>query len=407
MRLFQVRLTAILLAGVAFAAPASAQDIIVKPLVDARLRYEHVDQEGIAREADALTARARAGLELMSGSWSLLAEGEGTFALSERYDSGLNGRTQFPLVADPENIELNRLQLQYRGLEGATATFGRQRINIDDQRFVGNVGWRQNEQTFDAVRVEYAYRKTLKADVSYAWSARTIWGIDGRGARQQAIGGDNVFANLSYVSPYGTLTGFAYLIDQDEAAVSGFRLSSQTYGLRFAGAQQVSPAVRLAYAASYARQSDHHRNPNDYAADYLAAELGADMKGFKLGVGYERLGADDGRPLTSFQTPLATLHKFQGWADKFLTTPPNGLRDLYATAGYGWKGIAGLDSLNAALVFHRFDSDRLDLHYGNEWDASIAAKKGRWTATAKLADYDADRLATDTRKLWLQLEWAY
>jgi len=132
-----------------------------------------------------------------------------------------------------------------------------------------------------------------------------------------------------------------------------------------------------------------------------------EVAAFKVGAGYEILGADTGAAFTSFQTPLATLHKFQGWADKFLTTPPNGIRDLYGSAGYSLKKPIGLDAINAQLVYHRFDSDRLSQHYGNEWDALIAAKKGRWTATAKLASYDADKFATDTRKLWLQLEWAY
>ncbi len=400
---------AALLAGAALgsATPAFTQPLSVKPIIDTRLRYEHVDQQGLPRNADAVTARLRAGAELSSGDWSLLAEGEATLALSERYDSGVNGKTLYPIVADPQNVELNRFQLQYRGLAGTLVTAGRQRINLDDQRFVGSSGWRQNEQTFDAARVEATILKNLKADVTYAWSVRTIWGIDGKGARQQAIGGDNLFANLAYASPYGTLTGFAYWIDQDEAAVLGFRLSSQTYGVRFAGSRALSPKVKLNYAASYARQSDHHRNPNDYSADYYLVEAGFDVAALKLGLGYEVLGADDGRPLTSIQTPLATLHKFQGWADKFLTTPPNGLRDLYASGGYGWKSLAGFDVINAAIVYHRFDSDRLNIAYGSEWDAMVSARRGRWTATAKLADYRAKNFATDTCKIWLMLEWAY
>ena len=236
---------------------------------------------------------------------------------------------------------------------------------------------------------------------------RTIWGIDGKGARQQAIGGHNVFATLGYATPFGTLGGFVYLVDQDEAAVSGFRLSSQTYGVRLTGSRPLSPKAKLNYAASYARQSDWQRNPNDYAADYYLLDVGVDLASLKLGLGYEVLGADERRPLTSFQTPLATLHKFQGWADKFLTTPPNGVHDLYAGAGYGWKGVGGLDAINAGVTWHRFGSDRLDLDYGTEWDAIMSAKKGRWTATFKYTDYDAEAFATDTRKLWLQLEWAY
>lgn len=104
---------------------------------------------------------------------------------------------------------------------------------------------------------------------------------------------------------------------------------------------------------------------------------------------------------------MATLHKFQGWADKFTTTPPNGLRDLYASGGYSWKKVAGLNLVSAAVVYHRFDNERLDVAYGREWDAMVSAKRGPWTATAKLADYDARQFATDTRKIWLMLEWAY
>ena len=411
----QNAIIAALLAGGAIIvpAPAAAQTIAatggiaVKPIADARLRYEHVDQDGLLRDADVVTARLRAGVELSSGSWSLLAEGETTLAISKRYNSGLNGRTQFPIVADPENVELNRFQIQYRGLRGAVVTAGRQRINLDDQRFVGSSGWRDNEQTFDAVRVEYGGLGGFKAEMTYAWSDRTIWGIDGVGARPRSIGGDNLFANLGHSTPYGTLTGFAYLVDQNEASVFGFRLSSQTYGVRFAGSRKLSANATLTYAASYARQSDYHRNPNDYSATYLALEAGLDLAAIKLRAGYELLGAADGRPLTSVQTPLATLHKFQGWADKFLTTPPDGVRDLYAGAGYGWKKVAGLDAVNAEVTYHRFASDRLSIAYGSEWDAAISAKRGRWTATAKLADYRAKSFASDTRKIWLMLEWAY
>jgi hypothetical protein len=389
------------------AAPALAGGVTVKPILDTRLRWEDVDQDGIAKDANAVTLRARIGAEIKTGDWSVLGEIEGTSALVDHYFSGFNGKTQYPLVGDPANFELNRLQLQYRGLPKTVITVGRQRINIEDQRFVGAAGWRQNEQTFDAARIEYGTPKGFQADLTYSWSVRTIWGIDGFGARPQAISGDNVFATASYPTPIGKLTGFAFLVDQNEAAVQNYRLSSQSYGARLAGSQPLAKGVKLTYALSYARQSDYHRNPNDYHADYALAEAGLEVSALKLGAGYELLGADKGVAFTSFQTPLATLHKFNGWADKFLTTPPNGVQDYYGQAGYGWKKVANMDAINALIVYHRFDSARLGLHYGNEWDVLLSAKKGRWTATAKLASYDADKFATDTRKLWLQLEWAY
>jgi len=83
------------------------------------------------------------------------------------------------------------------------------------------------------------------------------------------------------------------------------------------------------------------------------------------------------------------------------------LRDLYASGGYGWKKVAGFDAINAAVIYHRFDSDRRDINYGSEWNAMVSAKRGRWTATAKLADYRAKSFASDTRNIWLMLEWAY
>lgn len=389
------------------AAPALADEVAIKPLLDTRLRWENVDQQGIAKEANAVTFRARIGAEVAAGDWRLLGEAEATTAIVEHYFSGLNGKVQYPLVGDPANFELNRLQLQYRGINKTVLTIGRQRINIEDQRFVGSAGWRQNEQTFDAARFEYGEPKGLQLDLTYAWSDRTIWGIEGTGARPQAIDGDNVFATASYPTRIGKLTGFAFLVDQDEKAVQNFRQSSQSYGVRFAGSRALAKAAKLTYALSYAVQSDYHRNPNRYRADYGLAEAGIEVAAWKLGAGYELLGADRGVPFTSFQTPLATLHKFQGWADKFLTTPPNGIQDYYGQVGYGWKKLIGLDAINALLVYHCFDSARAGLHYGNEWNASVVAKKGRWTATAKLASYDADQFATDTRKIWLQLEWAY
>lgn len=389
------------------ASPSWADEVTVKPLLDLRLRLENVDQTGIARQADALTLRARPGFVASSGAFSLLGEAEGTVALDKAYFSGVNGKTQYPLIADPQNLEVSRLQIQYHPTKTFALTAGRQLINIEDQRFVGSSGWRQNEQTFDAARVEYGTPKGFQADLTYAWSVRTIWGSQGTGTRPQSIRGDNVFASASYPTGFGKLTGFAVLVDQDRAFVSSFKQSSQSFGVRFAGAHLIAPKVKLDYSASFARQSNYAHNPNRYRATYALVELALDIADFKFGGGYELLGADKGVAYTSFQTPLATLHKFQGWADKFLVTPPNGIKDSYAEAGYGRKRIAGLDSFTSLLVYHRFDSDISSQHYGNEWDAMVAAKKGRWTLTAKFASYKADRFATDTNKAWLQLEWAY
>ena len=406
------------------AGPALAQDIVFKPIVEARVRYETVDQDGPApltssRDADAVTVRLRAGGEISKGPFAFLAEGEGTLAIDENYNSGVNGKTLYPVVADPENVELNRLQLQYR-TKPLIVTIGRQRINLDDQRFVGSVAWRQNEQTFDAVRVEYMGVKNLKVDVTYAISARTIWGVDGGkfGAtnRPTQIDGDDIFANVSYKTKYGTLTGFAYLVDEDEAVAALRRNSSQTYGARFAGAMPLSKKVKLSYLASYAHQSDYRGNLVDYSADYAAAELGLDVAAFKLTGGYELLGSDAGATGIAggfaFQTTFATLHKFNGWADKFLTTPGTGIQDYYAGIGYTVPKIGKAGPLVASFTYHRFSSDRLSIHYGDEYNAQITLKLDKHlSALVKYADYERKGVASftgdaDTKKFWAQIDYA-
>ncbi|MDO7842887.1 alginate export family protein [Sphingomonas sp. CA1-15] len=397
---------------IGLASGSADAPVTLKPIIDARLRYEHVEQVPLAADADALTLRIRAGFEAKAKDWSFLAESEALLAINPAYNSGLNGKTTYPIVPDPQNIELNRLQLQYRGLPNTVITVGRQRINLDDQRFVGSVAWRQNEQTFDAARVEWSGIEHIKFDLTYADNVRTIWGADGGNAlgpaRLGEIGGNNVLGNVGYTTKYGALTGFAYLVDQNAAPV--FANSSQTYGGRFVGAYPLSPHVKLTYLASYASQSNYRRNPNRYQANYYAGELGLAVNTLTLGGGYEVLGADTkgngGVAVTSFQTPLATLHKFNGWADKFLVTPTNGLRDAYGTIGYGWKKPLGLDAIALTAVYHRFDSDRLGQHYGDEIDAQAVFRKGKYAALLKYADYRADAFGTDTKKFWASLEWS-
>ena len=391
-------LSLILGAGAALtAAPAAAQTLQLKPIVDARLRYEGVDQDGLPENADAVTLRLRAGGELVSGPWSLLVEGEGTLAIDEAYNSTTNGKTRYPVVADAQNVELNRLALQYRGFKKTVVTVGRQRINLDDQRFVGSVAWRQNEQTFDAVRVESSAFGPFSMDLTYSWSDRTIYGVD---SPLQSIGGDNILAQAGVKLGPVTAKGFAYLVDQDQPGRRQF--SSQTYGVRAVAALPLSKAAKLTLVGSYARQSDWHNNPNDYAADYWLGEAALSAKGVTLTGGYEVLGASSGAAFTSFQTPLATLHKFQGWADKFLTTPANGIRDLYASAGYAVPKT----TVSMLVAWHRFDSDRLSIDYGHEWDAQVGFKPAKHIALlVKYADYQAKSFATDTKKLWLQLDY--
>ena len=394
----------------ALAAPGDPMPLdgglTLDPIIDARLRYENVDTPTL--DADAVTIRLRAGAELKHKSGlSLLAEAEGTLAVVQDYNAfpftiaDSQRRPGFAVVADPMNVELNRLQLQYKS-KRVTVTLGRQRINLDDQRWVGNAGWRQNEQTFDALRGE-AKVGPISLDASYAISQRTVFGIDA--GPRLAYDGDFVFLGAGAKLGPVNVKAFAYLLDYDPAEqVSALALGNadtQTYGLRAGAAFKLSPNAALTLTASFARQSGWQDNPVSYAAAYLAADAALAIGPLGFTAGYEGLGADNGRAV---QTPMATLHKFNGWADLFLTTPTGGLQDWYGGASIKFPKVKALPGLNAAVTFHRFDSDVGSLHYGDEWDASLGFKLGRVGVLAKFADYDADTFGSDTRKLWLQFE---
>jgi hypothetical protein len=397
---------AALIAQPALAAPGDpiplGDGASIDPILDARLRYEHVEQDlpGLA-DADAITLRLRAGAELKLGNLSLLAEGEGTAAPGNDYNAfpfaAEEQNRPYSVVADPENIELNRIQLSYSA-KGTTVTIGRQRINLDDQRWVGSVGWRQNEQTFDAIRGQSKFGP-LTLDATYAIAQCTIFGRDA--GERQAYDGSFYLLGAGVNAGPVKLKAFSYLVNYDDPLAAAN--SSQTYGILATTALKIGPAAKLNLKASYARQSDWRNPLRNYSADYVALEAGIGIAGLTATGGYELLGSDKG---FSVQTPLATLHKFNGWADAFLTTPGTGLQDFYGTLGYNFAAVKALPGLNANVTFHRYESDAGSLHYGDEWNASLGFKLGPVGLMAKYADYDAKAFGVDARKVWLQAEFA-
>lgn len=404
--------------AVAFATPALAapgdpvkigDGFTLDPIIEGRIRYENVNTPTL--DADAVTVRMRAGFELRHKSGlGLLAEAEGTLGIVNDYNAfpfaiaDTQRRTGYAVVADPMNVELNRLQLQYKS-KPLTVTVGRQRINLDDQRFVGNVGWRQNEQTFDAVRAE-ASLGPVALDGTYSISQRTVFGTEA--GPRTAYKGNFVFLGAGTKLGPIAVKGFAYLLDYDLKAQGGAlattNADTQTYGARATGTFKLAPKATLTVTASYAQQSDWKNNPANYSVDYIAADAALGLGTLGFNAGYEKLGGNGSR---SFQTPMATLHKFNGWADLFLTTPANGLEDWYGGASIKFPKVKALPGLNAAVTYHRFESDVGSLHYGDEWDASLGFKLKRFSILAKFADYNADKFSVDTRKFWLQFEFAY
>jgi hypothetical protein len=392
-----VVLGTLLLSTPAYADAGAAN--AVTPYADMRLRIELVDQDGLAKEATATTLRVRAGLK--TAVWnglSALVEGEAITALGrQRYNDTVNGKTSYPVVADPEDMLLNQAWVRWQPDKAIDVTLGRQAVNIDNQRWIGSVGWRQNDQTLDAVRVTAKPAKGLALDYLHSWRVNRVFGPDSPQGiwRDVAIHG----TRLAYTIPnIGTISGYGYWLDLTSSPSS----SSRTVGVRMAGEHVLSKAVKLTYAAEYARQHDYKGNPRNFALDYVLLEPGLAFGPVSVKAGLERL---EGNGTAALQTPLATLHAFNGWADKFLTTPANGLRDLYLDAGYKFPKSGPLKGATVRLAWHDFNATRLGIDYGQEWNAMLTVPINKHlTGIAKVARYDAKLFATDTTKLWFSLE---
>lgn len=389
------------------ASPALAEELTVTPLVDARLQIEYDEVDSLPETSQAATLRIRSGAAVARGRLAVRVEGQANIALVDDYADGLNGLTDRPIIPDPENLALYQAYVRYAAPGRITATIGRQEIEYDDARFVGTAPIRQNAQSFDAARINWSGVEGLTVDVAYAWSFRTIWGSDGTGASPEAVSGDNIFVNIAARTGIGTLTGFIYYADLASVEARSFEKSSETYGLRLTGTRPVGAGVKLAYLASYARQFDHADNPNDYAADFVALEATAIMDRWSLGAGFEMLGADEGIPLASFQTPFSSGVKFLGLAGRFLPTPPDGVRDYYGHAQFRAGTIGPLGDVSFKAVLHHFTSDRLVRSYGSEFNLLATGKLGPSLLTLRYADYRESGFSADTKRFMLQLEWKY
>ncbi len=391
-------------AAVSAAEPAAAGPLETaltkgKVSLDMRLRYEHVDQP--ATEADALTLRTRLGYT--TGSYygfTAGAEAQNTTQIVDDYQEPGQAPNGKSVVADPELTEVSQAWIGYANKDYATsAKVGRQVIILDNSRFVGNVGWRQNMQTFDAVSLKNSSIEKLDLTYAYVWQVKRIFGDTALGFTD--FDSKSHLFNAAYSGlPVGKLTGYAYLLDLENAA--GNNLSSATYGLSLTGSKPVGDSgVTLGYRAEYATQSDYGDNLASYDADYYVAELTAGYKGYSLMVGYEVLGSDGGA--AAFQTPLATGHAFNGWADLFLNTPPTGLEDTYI--GFTAPIPGGV---KLTVVYHDFQAESGGADYGEEWDFVAGYKVNKFLSlTGKVALYKADTFGVDTDKYSLQADFKF
>jgi hypothetical protein len=370
-----------------------------KVTADLRLRYEYGDQYPL-ETSHAGTLRARLGI--LSGKvagFQAFAEYEGTLAADRNSyrAASVHGPTDKTIIADPESHELNRAWLSWEGGD----TFvkgGRQRIILNNARYVGNVGWRQNEQTFDALRLDQKFGD-FAFTYGYIWRANRIFGSGDSAEVHDDFTGSSHIAHLTYAAvPNAKLGAFAYFLDLDNPA--GSANSNNSYGTYIDGAVPVSDLLKLTYYGEYGIQTEGQNSPLDYTAHYYHLKGGVASDKYSAGAGFESLGSDNG---VGYQFPLGTNHAFNGFADKFLTTPDDGLQDLYLYAGA--KLPAGF---GAKLLYHWFGSEGGSLEYGQEIDLVLTKKlTDELSALGKVAYYSADEYATDTTRFSLELNFKY
>lgn len=374
---------------------------------DTRYRYEYVDQANLTKDARASTLRNKTGVE--SGFFHGFRAGvEGEFVVElgpDDFNNTINGRTQYPIVVDVESAEVDQAYLESQSIPGVALLGGRFLENLDNLRYVGSVAWRQNDQTFDGAKATVTALPGVTLLYAYIGNVNRIF------SDSSPVG--NIHSNVHLMHAeskelsIGKLTAYAYLMDLYDLDP----LSNASYGGFLKGKQKLNDSLTYHYRLEYAQQTSYGDAPIDYDADYVRVEQGLSKGGFTATAVYELLGSDGGS--AAFQTPLATGHIFNGFADVFLVTPPTGLQDFYVEAKYkmpqGSSGpLSAFGGLLLVAQYHEFRSAVQDLDYGSEFDfyAYLPLRDGFY-AEAKYANYQADAFFTDIQKVIFGLGYQY
>ncbi len=414
----------LVIGGLSVSASADGINILdnMKLKGEIRPRYENVDDGTTNANANAYTVRTKlavtAGLLGVDGLSATVGVISVNNLGSHEYNA-LDGKTykdgsgnNYAVVLDPQKAMISNAEINY-AIDKTTLHAGRGQVNLDNQRFIGTVGWRQLERSYDSVFVANNSIKNLS--VLAAW----VYGLQGVGSKplpdnsplgENTYDTNTVLLHAAYtVMPELKVTAYDYMI-------AGIH---DTYGLALTGKVNANIA-KLNYRAEYALQKDStmeiHNSNGKADAYYYNLDLGANVNGILAGVNYEFLSGTTGTDgKTAFGTPLATGHKFNGWADKFLTTPTGGLKDFNVRLGYKAKGFGKL-----LAVYHTFTADKVmatstgtsdDL--GSEFDAVYTNKipgVNNLTGLLKYADYSKGTVTgytNDVQKIWVGLDYKF
>jgi Alginate export len=369
-----------------------------KLLLNLRPRYEYVDQATKPENAKAFTLRTLIGWETKPyKGFGVTVQGINVAHITDDFndDPTKAAASRFPLVADPDDTDFNQVYLDYTGLKNTRFRLGKQSIKLDNVRFIGNVEFRQVMQVFNGITVENKSIPNTEIYVGHLERVKSIFALQ-REMKLEILHGAYKF------TPNDALIGYAYFQDDPKlagAAANVKDLSNRIIGIRGDGAHPFGEKFKLLYTLEYAKQDDYADGDSKIDADYLRVGIGPKWGDWFFRVDYEKLSSDNGN--YAFQTPLGTNHLFQGWADQFLTTPRQGIKDTYISFG----GKIAKASLFAE--YHRFKSDTGGINFGDEIDFSVSYPfTKQLSGKIEYADFrEKDVLAGTARKSDLTKVW--
>ncbi|MEE9552338.1 MAG: hypothetical protein V3V89_04760, partial [Gammaproteobacteria bacterium] len=360
-------------------ANASGQNSLFQALTGGKIdlnlhyRFEHVDDDFVSggtslKDAKASTFRTALGYttsKFFNFDARLAFQDVRTVGPDDFNDATgrANAKTTHALVADPSDTDVLESYIGFSGIPHTQLKAGRQMITYRKapfHRFIGTILWRQNWQVFDAFSAVNTYLPDTTISYAYIWNVNRIFSEEAVDPFDN-FDSNSHFVNVKYDGfPLGKFEAYTYLLDFDNGAA----FSTDTFGIRFGGGYPLTDRIKALYVAEYADQSDSNNNPNDIDADYIHGSLGANFKinniidSLTLKFSYEQLSGDGGAD--RFITILGTNHAFQGWADRFLITPGDGIEDFFVTAiikAYGIKFV---------IDYHDLSSDNDSYDYGDE-----------------------------------------
>lgn len=426
-----------------------------KNLTSFRLRYEHVEQDGNApsgrplKDANGVTLRSLIGWQTAPyNNFSVAGQIIDVSQFKDDFNDSTNGtlinsvsnqpgKLDYAKIVDPDDTDINQLYVDWTGIKNNRVRIGRQQINLDNVRFIGDIAFRQVMQVFDGITL---LNKSLPDTEIYIGHIERVKQITTKLRSDGAL----EIINLKYrISPTESVTGYGYFSSFDDlgfgrawfgnvagtggiAAGKNGNINQETdqgnkiLGIRLDGVHAFTLDWKGLYTAEYAKQTDYSGSDSRIDAHYYKLGGGAAYGNFSLRADQELLSSNSGR--YAFQTPFGTNHLFQGWADKFLTTPLEGIKDTFVTATYKIGDFQFFADYHVIKSDDRFNTvgGGFGDKYGTEWNAAVTynvnahlitkleygkySEKDQYTA---LPGNNAAGRVRDTEKLWLTMMYTF